>query len=239
MQKFKEEIFIEFIKKHTKGIIVTACLLLTMAILAMATLTFARYTTSDNVSKQATVAKWGYVVTVNSDNLFGTKYGNPQDNYVTVEAEGTSIVSSGSSNVIAPGSKGSMTIQITGQAEVLSSLTFSLSGDSADVVLTKTGDESNKYRPIKWTLNDGSNDLVKDATLEELKTALEGQSNTSIAANTEVNKSYTLSWAWALEGNNEYDTYLGKIANDGTIEGYTANTTLKLGLTVALQQIQA
>ena len=68
----------EFIKKHTKGIIVTACLLLTMAILAMATLTFARYTTSDNVSKQATVAKWGYVVTVNSDNLFGTKCGNPQ-----------------------------------------------------------------------------------------------------------------------------------------------------------------
>lgn len=151
----------EFIKKHTKGIIVTACLLLTMAILAMATLTFARYTTSDNVNKQATVAKWGYVVTVNSDNLFGTKYGNPQNNYVTVKADGTSIVSSGSSNVIAPGSKGSMTIQITGQAEVLSSLTFSLSGDSADVVLTKTGDESNKYRPIKWTLSDGSNDLVK------------------------------------------------------------------------------
>ena len=210
-----------------------------MAILAMATLTFARYTTSDNVSKQATVAKWGYVVTVNSDNLFGTKYGNQQDNYVTVKADGTSIVSSGSSNVIAPGSKGSMTIQITGQAEVLSSLTFSLSDDSADVVLTKTGDESNKYRPIKWTLNDGSNDLVKDATLEQLKTALEGQSGASIAANTTVNKSYTLSWAWELEGNNEYDTYLGKIANGDTITGYTANTTLKLGLTVALQQIQA
>ena len=210
-----------------------------MAILAMATLTFARYTTSDNVNKQATVAKWGYVVTVNSDNLFGTKYGNPQNNYVTVKADGTSIVSSGSSNVIAPGSKDSMTIQITGQAEVLSSLTFSLSGDSADVVLTKTGDESNKYRPIKWTLNDGSNDLVKDATLEQLKTALEGQSSASIRANTPVNKSYTLSWAWALEGNNEYDTYLGKIANGNTITGYTANTTLKLGLTVALQQIQA
>lgn len=210
-----------------------------MAILAMATLTFARYTTSDNVNKQATVAKWGYVVTVNSDNLFGTHYGNPEGNYVTVKENGTSIVSSGSSNVIAPGSKGSMTIQITGQAEVLSSLTFSLSGDSADVVLTKTGDESNKYRPIKWTLNDGSNDLVKDATLEQLKTALEGQSNTSIAANTPVNKSYTLSWAWALEGNNEYDIYLGKIANGNTITGYTANTTLKLGLTVALQQIQA
>ena len=210
-----------------------------MAILAMATLTFARYTTSDNVNKQATVAKWGYVVTVNSDNLFGTKYGNPQNNYVTVKADGTSIVSSGSSNVIAPGSKDSMTIQITGQAEVLSSLTFSLSGDSADVVLTKTGDESNKYRPIKWTLNDGSNDLVKDATLEQLKTALEGQSSASIRANTPVNKSYTLSWAWELEGNNEYDTYLGKIANGNTITGYTANTTLKLGLTVALQQIQA
>ena len=230
----------EFIKKHTKGIIVTACLLLTMAILAMATLTFARYTTSDNVSKQATVAKWGYVVTVNSDNLFGTHYGNPEGNYVTVTAEGTSIVSSGSSNVIAPGSKGSMTIQISGQAEVLSSLTFSFSGDSADVVLTKTqGEDSSEYRPIKWTLNDGSNDLVKDATLGDLKKALEGQSSASIAANTDVTKSYTLSWAWALDGNNEYDTYLGKIAKGDTIEGYTANTTLKLGLTVALQQIQA
>lgn len=182
----------EFIKKHTKGIIVTACLLLTMAILAMATLTFARYTTSNNVNKQATVAKWGYVVTVNSDNLFGTHYGNPEGNYVTVKENGTSIVSSGSSNVIAPGSKGSMTIQISGQAEVLSSLTFSLSSDSADVVLTKT-EGSSEYRPIKWTLNDGSNDLVKDATLEQLKTALEGQSSASIAANTPVNKSYTLS----------------------------------------------
>lgn len=132
-----------------------------------------------------------------------------------------------------------MTIEITGQAEVLSSLTFSLSGDSADIVLTKTEDSS-EYRPIKWTLNDGSNDLVKDATLEELKAKLEEQSSASIAANTQVNKSYTLSWAWQLDSNNDvYDTYLGKIAKGDTIEGYTANTTLKLGLTVALQQIQA
>ena len=69
-----------------------------------------------------------------------------------------------------------------------------MSGDSADVVLTKTDDESNKYRPIKWTLSDDQThtDLVKDVTLEQLKTALEGQSSASIAANTEVNKSYTI-----------------------------------------------
>lgn len=228
----------EFIKKHSKGIIASVCLLLVLAVFGMATFTFARYTSSNNTNQQATVAKWGYVVTLNADNLFGKEYGDPQENYVSVKSNGTAIKASGETNVIAPGSHGSMTITIAGQAEVMAQLSLKLE-NVQNVVLTKTADKTT-YKPVKWSLTDGGETNISDKQIDELQTAIAGLGPKFQAGDT-VSKTYTLSWEWAL-GNGTTDaddTRLGQIANGSTVDGYTATTTLAFDLTVEVKQIQA
>ena len=223
------------LRKNIKGIIIGVSALLLAIIIGIASFSFAKYTNSDNDSNNATVGKWGYSITVNADNLFGKAYGDKNaNNLVSVKANGTDIVTTAQTNVVAPGATGSMTISVSGNAEVYASLAVTVTAQ--DIELNQTG--GSKYNPIKWTLSDGSSNLFEDVSTADLQTKF-AQLNQTFAANTTVNKNYTLTWEWAFTGNDANDTILGKIAAGETVDGYSANTTLSVEITVAIEQIQA
>ena len=121
-----------------------------------------------------------------------------------------------SGSVVAPGTKGSMTFGVTGLAEVLAKLELAFNVKSE--VALKNG-ETVVHSPVKWTLKKGSAEVLKDKTLAEIKTEIDKIGNVIEAGTTVTDKSYTLSWEWALGADDEataetnrYDTLLGYAA---------------------------
>ena len=208
--------------------------------------TYAKYVTSQEVSsQQATVAKWGYVVTVNTDNLFGTNYAKDgETTNAVVNKDGKIIVSStANTNVIAPGATGSMSITINGSAEVLSKLSFSYDSDAVkDIsVMYGEGDDAETYSPIQWSLAKGDAKLVTNATLKDALAKLVDQS-TYIDAGTSMSDTYILSYSWPFstsDENDKHDTALGLLAAGQTVDGYTkVSNEVQLALNVQLEQVQ-
>ena len=116
--------------RNTRLIIVAIVLALVVLLLCIGGSTFARYISSKNLpSNQATVAKWGYVVTANTKNLFGKNYANTA--IVTDTTGDPKLDVKASGNVVAPGTKGEITFGVTGSAEVLAklNLTFTVKSD--------------------------------------------------------------------------------------------------------------
>ena len=226
-----------------KVIIIAAMVLLLATVLVMSMSTFAKYRTAATpASNSATVAKWGFVLTANADNLFPNQYGEADaaeiaDAWVT--DEGVSVKGKDGACVVAPGTTGYATLTVNGTAEVRAKLSFSVSGN--DIYLTKgDGDNAQTYNPIVWTLKEGDTTLatgsLADITAHEV--ILE-------AGDVLSNKVYTLSWTWAFENAatgidgldaNAADTML---ASETLAEGYTANKTLSFTLDAAIEQIQA
>jgi hypothetical protein len=67
------------IMKKKKSLVFVATALMLCLVVGMGAFTFAKYITSGNTNQKATAAKWGFVVNVDADNLFGTKYGDVSD----------------------------------------------------------------------------------------------------------------------------------------------------------------
>ncbi len=195
--------------KKTRGIIIAAMVLLLVAILCLCGTTFAKYITSTSVpTQQATVAKWGFVVSANADNLFGTEYKNG-----TKVAAGTTGVDVKSSvkltetgtelrNVVAPGTSGSMKFHVTGSAEVQAALDLAMT--NVKEIALKSDETTVVYNPVKWTLKTGDSETNLSATtdttnktLAELVAAVKKE--TTYAPGTPVNLYYELSWNWAIE----------------------------------------
>lgn len=221
-----------------KNTILAVMLVVLMALIIMSGTTFSKYITSENVDTQsATVAKWGYVINVNTENLFGEKYGTPTNNVVTPNANGLSVVSG--DLVVAPGTSGFLTFSVTGTAEVPAQISIAFANGLTTVCL-KNG-ENVVYSPIVWTLTKDGETPVS-GTLAEVVATLSAD---TIAAGQSANASYTLKWEWPLEtsaDNNDYDTMLAKFKNDPTNnplpDGYTAELTLSFGMTIDVAQIQ-
>ena len=220
--------------KKRKLLIVAAMILLLVAIIAMSVSTFAKYVTTKEASTTATVAKWGYEITADAADLFGANYiadGNTASTKLVVKTDATSgLAIDATSNAVAPGASGSMTIGITGTAEVAAA--FAYTGTYEPVKLTGG---STDYTPIIWSLSDGSNTWTGANPITLLRTHA-----TEMAT-------YTLSWSWPFEGNNTNntnDTILGKAAAAGnaTVEynevTYTCTTTLTLALNINVEQVQ-
>lgn len=160
--------------------IVAMMLLLVVAIAATAGNTLAKYIYSATVTPQAaTVAKWGFVVTANTTELFSEQY---SDNNV-VSAGADEIDVKADAKVVAPGTSnatGYMVVTISGYAEVDAELTIDVSDfktvwldRTVDSVVTEVeGDvegttttelvaltevtelEEDIYYPIKWTIGE-------------------------------------------------------------------------------------
>lgn len=225
--------------KNGKRIALILLALLLIAAIAFGAYTYSKYVSSGNGSGSATVAKWGFTVEMeNGDNAgFSTKYndsGVADDGGKAIVADTTTT----EGNVVAPGANGSLTFTVGGEAEVLAKISATVEvTNEVSLTLQKKGEsESVTYYPIKYTLNDGSSNVVDAGTMADVKEYLEGNSFTqTINAGTELtSKTYTLSWEWAFDSQtltvgesttidcDELDTILGQIAsNSESPETYT------------------
>ena len=236
--------------KRRKGLIFVMLLALVVA-LAFGGYTFSKYITTKQQSGQAQVAKWGFKISVNAADLFGKNYiwDNGQNgSVVTNETDKTKVTvqaaTDNTNNVVAPGTKGSMTFKVEGKAEVLAQLKLKLS-DVKDIVLKITkGGTTYEYYPVKWTLTkvDAAAPLVNGGKLSEVMTKLNDVSaewNSKIEVNTEITHDFTLSWEWAFDGSDVpadltalglkadvLDTILGYLMNGTTVDDICAQLGL-------------
>ncbi len=210
--------------RNTRLIIIAIVLALVVLFLCIGGSTFARYISSKNLpSNQATVAKWGYVVTANTNNLFGKNYADTA--IVTDTTSNPKLDVKASGNVVAPGTKGEITFGVTGSAEVLAKLDLTFKVKSDVSLKSGEGESATTYSPIKWTLKRGDTALVEDKTLADVSTEL-AKVSTEIEAGTvigEKDQAYTLSWKWDLgattDTNNKLDTMLGYAAQGADTYG--------------------
>lgn len=216
-------------RKSKKLFVIVAMVLMIGLVAGMGAMTYSRYVTSGSSGdKKATAAKWGFVVTVDADDLFGQGYvAASEDTLATVVAKdsGVAVKASGDANVIAPGTTGSMSISIEGSAEVLAKLSITTTGTPNEIHL---GD----YYPVKWTLIEGSTTIVDAGKLSDVIDELK-KTSVTFDAGTDCNKTYTLSWEWTLhvdEATDAKDTLIGYKAAG---KSYTEIKDTKVGNTLS------
>lgn len=251
--------------KNKKILVIIATALMACLVVGMGAMTYSRYITTGKTGEQsATAAQWGFVVTVNANNLFSSDYqSNGTGASATYNGSGDIVVNgTGDAKVVAPNTKGEMTITISGEAEVRAKLTIEqVAGTTLKEIFY------DEYYPVVWTLKEGES-VIKTGKLSEVITQLTGTTAT-LEPGTPYNKSYTLSWEWAFETgatdeeklqNNVKDTLIGNKAYGtdwSALEGtyiktyqlgndekdiYTAvdgiNTTMSFSLSVSVEQVQ-
>lgn len=243
-------------KDNRKSIFVIALLLLLVAVIGFGGYTMSKYISSQSKEGSASVAKWGYTVTADTENIFGKNYvkGEITTDTVTEEDKAT-LSASAATKIVAPGHKGSMSFTVSGTAEVKAkiSISFVTSDEKPlkDVELKykKAGNEEVlTYNPITWTLTkEGETNPLAKGTLAQVSEQLKSINATYNAGTTAINDVYTLSWAWAFEGNDELDTILGMYdaaANKAELGGdsYTVvesgtNTSIDFTLNISIEQV--
>lgn len=221
-------------KNNRKKAVIAALLLALIALLCFGGYTFAKYVTSDRSTGTAQVAKWGYTMDIDASKLFGKNYKfDGVASTVTAQTDGVTVKASGDYNVIAPGTTGSMTFKIKGQAEVKALIAMGITPEK-DVVLKmqNAGGKKIEYNPVKWTLK--KNGVVMpgagNTTLTEVAAHFHSDPVLGVkAAGTVVEETtYELIWVWAFEGTetfhgvtvDELDTILGRRANDASYAAY-------------------
>lgn len=243
--------------KNKKVVMIIAMVLMVALVAGMGAMTYSRYVSSADMgpAATATVAKWGYVLNINANNMFADNYeteGTTEG--LAVKSVGDDVVKvTSTGSIVAPGTTGSMTITATGEAEVLAALSIVVQTGYADVTLEKAS--GGKYQPVKWTLNDGTNNVVNKGTLEELVTAL-GTFSHKIEAGDSIEEELTISWEWALETgatpeekaeNNKLDTILGLLAAGKSLSAEqtalikadtTPVTSITFDISATVKQIQ-
>lgn len=228
--------------RNTRLIILAVILALVVLLMCIGGSTLARYITSKQANvNQATIAKWGFVVTVDTKNLFADNYKDGKK--VASGTEGVDV--SATDVTIAPNTSGSMTISVNGSAEVLATLNLKVGEKTSHVGIKGTAEGSVEYRPIKWDLLDSENHSVlgedNDGTLEKALEAMNKYFTAhAIDPGTTVNDSYTLTWTWALDqeagdngiaGANRMDTLLSYAAQGaGNYEGGNVTVTVADGV---------
>lgn len=258
---------------NKKSVFVIALLLLLVAVIGFGGYTMSKYISSKTADGTASVAKWGFTVDAKATNLFGTEYKYDTDANTSISNSATGSVitvkaANGTTNLVAPGTKGSMTFSITGSAEVRSRVAINLAVTNDVVLKYKTSSEGEtlEYAPVKWTLKkDGvvvthEETSLENVTLAQIATVLNGYGEDVAVNETYTHAgSYTLEWAWAFDGTasnadaNKLDTLLGMVATKAgetrtqadalTNEGFTevvadTKTTINFNLSISVTQLQ-
>ncbi len=227
-------------KNGKKGLVVGAMALMVALVGAMGATTYAKYASNFEVpGNTATVAKWGFVLKSDVAKLFGEEYGNAANGVASVVGtdEGVNVVARSAS--VAPGTTGFMTFYLDGTAEVPASLDF-------DVNVTKEikyVDGSTTYSPIKWTMTKKVGDAEATNVWEGTKTTSElhefNFDAEAIDAGVSVaNTVYTLTWTWAFEGNDAYDTLLAQNAANAAAQTENMSYTLEFSVSANVVQVQ-
>ena len=198
-----------------KRIVLIMLAILLIAAIAFGAYTYSKYVTSKEGSTSATVAKWGFTVTMLSDDsTAGDNFGFSQ----YYEADGTAaeaaadIIDGTEGKVVAPGTKGSFTFSVSGTAEVQAKIVADLTVTSdVALVMEKKGESTTNftYNPVRFTLSKAgeSNQYTaveggSNITLKELETKVnELFNNVTVNPGEEVKNAgtYKIEWAWAYE----------------------------------------
>ena len=209
------------------SVLLIAVLLSTCAISG----TFAKYTTYDESSDAATVAKFGVTVTADY-SMFSDSYKNAKTTYTENETGDAITVqaSTAGNKILAPGTEGALAgLSVTGTPEVDVVVTYT-------AVLTLTGWEANgEYCPLEITVGTTKYKIGDNATdIADLKAKVEAaiaactktyDTNTDLS---EVNDDVAVSWAWAFTGNDDVKD---------TILGDAATATIDLKITTTISQV--
>lgn len=239
-------------KNNRKTTVIIALLLALIAILSFGGYTLSKYVTSGGSTGKAQVAKWGYTLEIDGSNLFGKNYKfDDKASKVTKDTTGLTVKASGDYNVIAPGTTGSMTFKIGGQAEVKALIAMGIN-PIKDVTLEMQKADGGKivYNPVKWTLKKNGDIIpgMKNTTLHEVAGAFHDMIHNSASSvkkpgDVLATTTYELVWEWAYEGdpefpnitNDELDTILGRCANDKSYASYGDWTIKEVCTEIELQ----
>lgn len=241
-------------KNNKKTTVIIALLLALIAILSFGGYTLSKYVTSGGSTGKAQVAKWGYTLEIDGSNLFGKNYKfDSVASKVTKDSDGLTVKASGDydHNVIAPGTTGSMTFKIGGQAEVVALIAMGIN-PIKDVTLKmqKAGGGEIEYNPVKWTLKKNGVEIpgMQKTTLHAVAGAFHDMIHNSASSvknpgDKLETTTYELVWAWAFEGTgtfegvtaDELDTILGRRAKDGSYASYGDWTIKEVCTEIKLQ----
>ncbi len=201
--------------KKGKKIALVAVFVMLIFVFAFGGYSFAKYTTKGTGTDSASVAAWGIKVTANNTGNFKTQYAS-DDGTLQVSA-------SDNTKVVAPGTSGSMTLAISGSAEVAVGvkMEFSVTED----IFAKYGTE--EYHPLKFKLSvTGEDEARAEGSLDEIKNYVTGLGPGYNIGTYGVSYNfddapvvYTLSWEWAFFTDADTDILDTAIAaNDTTAE---------------------
>lgn len=224
-------------KNNKKTTVIIALLLALIAILSFGGYTLSKYVTSGGSTGKAQVAKWGYTLEIDGSNLFGKNYKfDDKASKVTKDTEGLTVKASGDYNVIAPGTTGSMTFKIGGQAEVKALIAMGITPEKDITLKLKKADgQEIVYNPVKWTLKKNGKVItgLENKTLIDVAGAFHDMTSNPVSSVKKPGEvleetTYELIWAWAFEGTDtftgitadELDTILGRRANDTSYASY-------------------
>lgn len=242
-------------KNNRKTTVIIALLLALIAILSFGGYTLSKFVTSGGSTGKAQVAKWGYKMEIDGSNLFGKNYKFDRvdrvGSKVTKDTDGLTVKASGDYNVIAPGTTGSMTFTIGGQAEVKALIAMGIE-PKKDVTLKlqKSNGEEIVYNPVKWTLKKNGVDVTGaiNTTLHKVAGAFHDMTSNPVSSvknpgDVLATTTYELVWAWAFEGTetftgitaDELDTILGRRAKDGSYASYGDWTIKEVCTEIELQ----
>lgn len=224
-------------KNNRKTTVIIALLLALIAILSFGGYTLSKYVTSGGSTGKAQVAKWGYTMEIDGSNLFGKNYKfDDKASKVTKDTTGLTVKASGDYNVIAPGTTGSMTFKIGGQAEVKALIAMGITPEKDITLKLKKADgQEIVYNPVKWTLKKNGKVItgLENKTLIDVAGAFHDMTSNPVSSVKKPGEvleetTYELIWAWAFEGTDtftgitadELDTILGRRANDKSYASY-------------------
>ena len=223
-------------KKQKRTATIASMAALLAVVLGMGGQTFAKYIETTSVTPQtAVVAKWGVVAYI--EDAAGQRDENAKLFKNTYENGGDTVVAGSSAErlLVAPGTSGSVSVEITGTPEVAVNVTYTFS--LTDIHLKD-------YYPIVWTVN-GTEYNGEDAMtdISEVVTGMNG----NYAPNTNLGtKKVTIEWEWAFNvdtATDEKDTTLGNIASDGDYSKWgdynSTNTVYELSYSLGVSITQA
>ena len=202
------------------GILLACCALLMVAIAGLG-VTLAKYTTTVPAKNgSASVAKFGVAMAWEGENakLFNTEYNAATTGIKDFKDQAISLSVKSSSDVIAPGTTGSITLTFANStaSEVAFNLKINISETYSDNwKKSATGDV---YHPIVFKVESNATangEAITDATTNEA-VALD----LNFAAGTTLAGTMTISWVWPFSStdnvNDAADTYMGTLAEAAT-----------------------
>lgn len=210
-------------KKNKMMRLASAMMVMTLLTTSVISGTFAKYVTTNSGTDKARVAKWGVEITIADDmEVFKTEYATDDNSEYTggVSVKSKANTDGSQDNVVAPGTKGSMTFKVTGQPEVAVALKVNIDDTTRNAIQLAAGTyelkagkfagkdvkltTTNTYEPIKFYFGKEpvSASTVYTLTLADLEDKLEALS-TTYEPNTDLAEKigeYTIAWQWAFEG---------------------------------------